>query len=152
MNMKAVRYTILQETPMLYYKILTRIILGIVLALNIGIGVVSQIGGFYFSDAVYSLAIIGLNLYALIALARMQWSGFIALVALCAVTLLERIVLAVQYVNEGGSAAVYAMNVLEGAVSCAVFLIPTWIYFNKRRKLFSPVPSDSGSTTARSSD
>ncbi|BAK99384.1 hypothetical protein OBV_21860 [Oscillibacter valericigenes Sjm18-20] len=130
------KYRDIDATPMAYYKFLTRFALILDLILTVCCTVYMILNNPYWVDILYSVAVVVLELVCLIWLWKMKWKGVLALYAGYLLSILYKVVTIVQCINDGTDFS-FSVGQLNSVLVIAVL---TWVYFNKRRFLFSPIP------------
>ena len=144
---KKYRYTEREGTPMTYYGFVKIIlVLGVIVrAFNLFNSFLDAAYDFLFwFSFVTSVVQLCLTVAALIGLFQMKWYGPICFLSnFCLLCLDALLALAISiFFGTGGEA-----TSLGSFLGTLVWLIPSWIYFRKRRLLFSPPPADDPRTS-----
>lgn len=131
------KYFVKSETPLIYYHFLTKfaLIAGLILSAlySVSYGLQGQVLMCLLSVANIFFCAFSQNL-----LLRMEWNGVRLLLAGYLFSVVFRIAIACIYVAQGFS----AVSAIAEAVVFAIFLFLNWVYFRKRRPLFSPFPTE----------
>lgn len=147
------KYHSMQDAPMAYYKFLTRfsLLAGMLLNLVRFFNSISFFSNDHFwgnvTDAVTLLSAFILCVVSLILLNQMDWRGVVALLSISAIEIIYCMALfGFMLINgagwEGGS-------LIGTAIGYGAILIINWIYFSKRRLLFTPSPKWAAIPTER---
>ena len=139
---KKYRYTEREGTPMAYYVFVKVIlVLGVIVrAFNLFNSFLDAAYDFWFGySVIFAIIQLFLTAAALIGLFEMKWYGPICFLSnFCLLCLDALIALAISVYFGTDGAATY----LGSFLGILVWLIPSWIYFRKRRLLFAPPPAD----------
>ncbi len=134
-------YTDPETAPLTFLQII-RILVVISIFTN-GIYLVSYLGGIYeanwFAILYYGLAVI-FSIGAAVGLWKMKWSGVLHYCGIPALTIVDGVLamgLCIYY-GRTENLPSHLGQVIAGVIWLAIL----WVYFEKRRLLFSPVPSN----------
>jgi uncharacterized membrane protein len=126
------KYFVWDEAPMKYYKFVKIVlIIGACLNLFAAIDAMAEHSVFFYTAFLAAAAV--LSMFAVIGLWKKQWFGPRCLIACY---MLETLYYLVICVLELAMKIDASQNLIQAIVNAAI-LIPTWIYFAKRRPLFT---------------
>ncbi len=125
-----------KDTPLAYYKLL-KVLVIVWLLVSVG-----RLFLFISEDnmvGVIEIAILlAIQLFVAIGLYKKQWNGVIALYCMYAFNILDVLVVLGIYVYYGIADASILGGTIGNIIGILVWAIPTWVYFSKRRPLFTP--------------
>ena len=130
------KYFIEKDTPLAYYSFLkVLIILWLIVA-------VARIFAFMGEGNVVGVVEVAIlfviELFATIGLYKQQWEGVVYLYCAYAYNILDVLVALVIYVYYGFVDAYILGETIGAIIGTLIWAIPTWVYFSKRRPLFTP--------------
>lgn len=133
-------YTILETTPMKFYRFLTKF----GLPLGILFSIINTIPplvahNLHWLDGLVMFARIVLLFFAIDGLRRMEWSGIRFLYAAVLLSLGYNLFFLLIYLVL--SLPDLPSEAISGTISNSVIFLMYWVYFSKRRLLFTPVPT-----------
>lgn len=133
-------YTIPETAPMKFYRFLTKFGLPVGILINI-INLVTHLGNhdLHWLDGIIMVARIVLMFFAIDGLRRMEWSGIRFLYAAVLLSLGYNIFFLLIYLVL--SLPGLPSEAISGTISNSIIFLMYWVYFSKRRLLFSTVPS-----------
>lgn len=137
-------YAILESTPLKFYKFVNvTLAIGLVFRifsiLAVFAGFVSDFEHWY--NLLFSAAGLILAFYALLGLSGMKWYGPLCYLSIFAITWLDALATSALAIYYGLTNADYS-SFYGRVIVLPLIMIPVWIYFRKRRLLFSPPPAD----------
>ena len=133
------KYTEVDGTPLTYLKFLK-----VILPLSILLRLAMFVSSFRNGPDWYSIGFMLLQLIAVViavcGINSMKWYGVISLYALFLIPIADALISILIYIYYGHlNEAGVPFGTILGYL---VWLIPSWIYFSKRRLLFDPFPDD----------
>ena len=134
------QYVNKEQTPLKYYHFLrVMLVLGVVARFVQGAQLFRSGSNAY--TLVYAAAGLLLTIAAAVGLNSMKWYGVLALFGTWGLIILDSIaalVIIYTYRLTYPSAA----TTIGQIIGCGIVAVPSWIYFMKRRLLFSPLPKN----------
>ena len=126
------------ETPLKYFKFLkVTLLIGLVIRIVQAVGLFGSDPTWY--DIAYAIAGFALTLAAVVGMNAMKWYGILSFLGIYLLTIVDAIV-AIALILICGLTYPSIATVIGRILGCLIILIPSWIYFSKRRMLFDPTP------------
>lgn len=138
--MIAPQYFNKEQTPLKYYHFLRIIlILGVIARFVQGAQLLRSNPNAY--SLIYAVVGLLLTIAAAVGMNSLKWYGVLALFGIWGLSILDSIVALViihtyQLTNPSASTTIGQI------IGCGIVAVPSWIYFMKRRLLFSPLPKN----------
>ena len=134
------QYVNKEQTPLKYYHFLRIVlILGVIARFVQGAQLFRSGSNAY--TLVYAAAGLLLTIVAAVGLNSMKWYGVLALFGTWGLIILDSIV-ALVIIYTYRLTYPSAATTIGQIIGCGIVAVPSWIYFMKRRLLFSPLPKN----------
>ena len=136
------KYYVWEETPLTFYRILTRLlwiplILGTIGSIQLIIDWISipsyYTYGFFWYDIIARVCLWVLTAASIYFLQRGCWTGVVCFLLYLSLVTCNQVIVAVISSPDSLAAAIFG-----GIIAWAILFLPCWIYFHKRRPIFYP--------------
>ena len=138
--MIAPQYFTKEQTPLKYYHFLRIVlILGVIARFAQGAQLLRSGSNAY--SLTYAVVGLLLTIAAAVGLNSMKWYGVLALFGTWGLSILDSIG-ALVIIHKYQLTYPSASTAIGQIIGCGIVAVPSWIYFMKRRLLFSPLPKN----------
>lgn len=142
--MIAPQYFTKEQTPLKYYHFLRIVlILGVIARFAQGAQLLRSGSNAY--SLTYAVVGLLLTIAAAVGLNSMKWYGVLALFGTWGLSILDSIG-ALVIIHKYQLTYPSASTAIGQIIGCGIVAVPSWIYFMKRRLLFSPLPKNAQPT------
>ena len=136
------KYYVWEETPLTFYRILTRflwipLVIGTIRFIQLIMDWISipsfYTYGFFWYDMTARICLLALTAASIYFLQRGCWTGVVCFLLYLSLVTCNQVIVAVISSLDSLAAAI-----LGGIIAWAILFLPCWIYFHKRRPIFYP--------------